>query len=433
MADHVRSTVSGRSVGASAAEVNMVGAGASDTRTAARRALGTLDIGPRASGAISAPATEPDDETSPAEGPSVARLALWGAGAAAAVVCVLFAATTDLGTRRAAAGVASIMSPPRDTASAIAQVAARSVETDRENRRLSDTVLALTSDRDRIAMRVDSVEREMGDLTGSIKRVTAQAAAARPTAVTPEAKPPELQASDIRPPETREAKLPSKTQDRQPITIASAKSAPSATADETPPVPQRKAITQPPLIPSIKPVVSMPPSPLGAIPQPKPASDDSMLNLALTAPVFGLDSKMPRTSWPAKTGAAPISDKPQKSSKPETAPAAAAPAPASTGSVQETPEPQPKAQLGIDLGPGMTMAKLRSRWNAFKATKGAEADNMMPLVMAREITPGKPVELRLIAGPVADINAAVELCATLVGTPFLCQPSVYDGQRLALH
>jgi hypothetical protein len=100
--------------------------------------------------------------------------------------------------------------------------------------------------------------------------------------------------------------------------------------------------------------------------------------------------------------------------------------------VPDPAEPQPKVELGVDLGPGLTMAKLRARWDAFKAAKGAAAAHMHPLVLFREITPGKPVELRLIVGPVADVNAAAQLCASLVGTQFLCQPSVYDGQRLAL-
>jgi hypothetical protein len=186
----------------------------------------------------------------------------------------------------------------------------------------------------------------------------------------------------------------------------------------------------------------MPPSPLGAIPQPKTTSD-SMLNLALTAPVFGLESKMPKSLWPTKTGPMPGEDSPKKTAAPE--PAAhpkteavsavshTAEAPATTGSIAEPAEPQPTVKLGVDLGAGTTMAKLRARWNSFKAARSKEAESMHPLVMAREITPGKPVELRLIVGPVADIKAAAQLCAGLVGTPFLCQPSIYDGQRLALH
>jgi hypothetical protein len=40
------------------------------------------------------------------------------------------------------------------------------------------------------------------------------------------------------------------------------------------------------------------------------------------------------------------------------------------------------------------------------------------------------VELRLIVGPVANAAAAARLCTAMVGA--VCQPAVYEGQRLAL-
>ena len=42
------------------------------------------------------------------------------------------------------------------------------------------------------------------------------------------------------------------------------------------------------------------------------------------------------------------------------------------------------------------------------------------------------IELRLVAGPVANAAAAARLCAALSSAGQTCQPAIFDGQRLAL-
>ena len=79
------------------------------------------------------------------------------------------------------------------------------------------------------------------------------------------------------------------------------------------------------------------------------------------------------------------------------------------------------------------MARLRTRWDAFRKSQGPAADGMRPLVSVRETAQNKPVEMRLVVGPLADVSAAAQLCASLAGSQFPCQPAVFDGQRLALH
>lgn len=90
----------------------------------------------------------------------------------------------------------------------------------------------------------------------------------------------------------------------------------------------------------------------------------------------------------------------------------------------------PKVEIGIDLGPGLSIARLRSRWEAFQKAQGASLNGVRPVVAIREINPNKPVELRLVVGPLAGIDVAVQLCQSLSGSPFPCQPAVFDGQRL---
>jgi hypothetical protein len=77
------------------------------------------------------------------------------------------------------------------------------------------------------------------------------------------------------------------------------------------------------------------------------------------------------------------------------------------------------------------MARLRQRWTAFKSAHGSLAEGLRPVVTVREMGQNKPLEMRLVAGPVADVQAATKMCAELVGTQFMCHPAVFDGQRLA--
>jgi hypothetical protein len=41
------------------------------------------------------------------------------------------------------------------------------------------------------------------------------------------------------------------------------------------------------------------------------------------------------------------------------------------------------------------------------------------------------MQLRLVAGPIGDAAAAARICATLTESDRSCEPSVFDGQRLA--
>jgi hypothetical protein len=42
------------------------------------------------------------------------------------------------------------------------------------------------------------------------------------------------------------------------------------------------------------------------------------------------------------------------------------------------------------------------------------------------------VELRLVVGPLANAATAARLCAALANAGTTCQPTVFDGQRLAI-
>ena len=131
-------------------------------------------------------------------------------------------------------------------------------------------------------------------------------------------------------------------------------------------------------------------------------------------------------------GETAVAPPPDVTNSVSTAQATASPAAKSDQTDQADSTDQPKVEIGIDLGPGLSIAGLRTRWEAFKKAQGATMNGIRPLVAIREISPKKPVELRLVVGPLAGIDVAVQLCASLSGSQFPCQPAVFDGQRLVL-
>src|SRR5262245_23868665 len=102
------------------------------------------------------------------------RLALWGAATAAALSVAVLAARTDVGSQRIAFAMTGRASQPDLQQRAInSQLAARTAETESEARRLADALRALTVDRDRLLTRLTLIERNVEDVTGSIKRQAA--------------------------------------------------------------------------------------------------------------------------------------------------------------------------------------------------------------------------------------------------------------------
>ena len=56
---------------------------------------------------------------------------------------------------------------------------------------------------------------------------------------------------------------------------------------------------------------------------------------------------------------------------------------------------------------------------------------MRPIIAIREGRAGQ-VDLRLVVGPIGNAAAAAKLCASLAAAGLSCQPTLFDGQRLAL-
>src|SRR5262245_24109207 len=86
-----------------------------------------------------------------------------------------------------------------------------------------------------------------------------------------------------------------------------------------------------------------------------------------------------------------------------------------------------KTEFGIDIGSAGSVDGLRSLWASFKERHEVLFEGLRPVVAIRD--GGKPgsVELRLVAGPLANAGAAVRLCAALSSAGHVCQPAVFDG------
>ncbi len=92
----------------------------------------------------------------------------------------------------------------------------------------------------------------------------------------------------------------------------------------------------------------------------------------------------------------------------------------------------PKVEFGVDLGSAQTIDGLRTLWAAMKGRHGLLLDGLRPLITIREKARPGSMELRLVAGPLANATLAARLCAVITAAGAVCQPAVFEGQRLAL-
>jgi hypothetical protein len=94
-------------------------------------------------------------------------------------------------------------------------------------------------------------------------------------------------------------------------------------------------------------------------------------------------------------------------------------------------EPMP-SELGVDVGGAANYEGLRALWRATKSTDPGLLDDLYPKVTVRENSKTHGVELRLVIGPIADADAASQLCTDLAEPHHYCQPVAFKGQRLSL-
>jgi hypothetical protein len=305
------------------------------------------------------------------------RLTVWGFGAVVAVGATVLAGRTDVGTARAKVAIATLRTAPVDLVAHPNNMLARRAPDDNE-KRLADEVRALTADRDRLAERLASLEHNLSDLTGSIARPPAPASNGAATNVSPPAAPADKADAPPAPAAVAAPQAPpinsgGSNDDRARTSTASATAAP--------PSPPQPGVGQP-----------------ADVPLPRPG------------PLATIQSYVSSTSSPA----AP---------------------PARVASANADTQPPPATADGgfaIDLGVATNVNTLRAHWGSVKTAHGALLEGLEPLVSVRKSARPGFTEFHLVAGPVADADAAARLCAALTSVRVPCRPAAYNGQRLDL-
>lgn len=89
-----------------------------------------------------------------------------------------------------------------------------------------------------------------------------------------------------------------------------------------------------------------------------------------------------------------------------------------------------RTEFGVDLGGAPSVASLRNSWERIRRNHSSSLEGLRPVIGIREGRGGQ-VELRLVVGPISNAGNAAKLCATLARTGMSCQPTIFEGQRLA--
>jgi hypothetical protein len=278
---------------------------------------------------------------------SLRRLAVWGGAATLALLLAVIASYSDANSRRLMAADAQKPGAPP------AQPASRLPEIDAQTQRLAGVVDGLAADRERLTARIGTIERNLEDVTGTIKRQATESSGAMPAA------PPAPEANLIA---------------AAPVTTPTTKELPKDAAKE---------VTTSPA-PAPGPLNILAARQPAAASEAQPAPTEVLANL----PIIRSD---------------------------ETAAA----------------EPSPKIDFGVDVGGAINFEGLRVLWTSTKSSNAALFEGLHPVVAVRENSRTKNVELRLVVGPLANIEGAAHLCANLSATRRYCQPVAFEGQRLA--
>jgi hypothetical protein len=276
---------------------------------------------------------------------SLRRLAIWGGAASLALLAAVVASYSDANSRRLMAADAQKAGEPS------LQAASRLPEIDAQTQRLAGVVDGLAADRERMAARIGTIERNLEDVTGAIKRQSAESGSAKTAALA--APPSGSAASAAAAPATKET------------VKESAKEVPNE--------------------------VAMAPVP---------------------GPLDILAARQPAVA-------------------PEAPPEAHADLPAIRSDDTTAADPPHKVEFGVDVGGALNFDGLRLLWTSTKGSNATLFESLYPVVAVRENSRTKNAELRLVVGPLANVETAARLCASLSAARRYCQPVAFEGQRLA--
>jgi hypothetical protein len=328
------------------------------------------------------------------------RLGSWGVATVGAVIVAVLAGQSSIGLHREQMASGDLARQQ--------QIQSFAKESQNEARRLASAIETLNSDRDRLYARVTVLEQGLDSVTGAIARQNS--APAWP---------------------------------------------PATTAPVTPEPPQQPAAQNPTPAPVVSPVAAAPAKPAEKPPADTvPAKDSSpaAVSPVAQAPQAQAPQNSPQNS-PAATPATPLMasksmlappDAPAGKLIPSETPISAiiaSPIPEVVASAQaaDTAERDPpkvavqRTEFGVDLGSANSLGGLRALWRGLlKSRSNAPLATLRPIIVVKESNSGLGMQLRLVAGPLADAAAAAKICAVMIESERTCETTVFDGQRLSM-
>lgn len=317
------------------------------------------------------------------------RLASWGAGSVAALVVAILATRSPAAINRDQLAAAELTRQSQ-------QVQWIAKESQNKARELAAAVDILNADRDRLYTRVTVLEQGLDSVTGALSRQPLPAAPATSSSSLA----PIIEPAPASPVPIAEADLigpvrPAGTHAAEPK--AAETKAPDLKATEAKATEAKAELPAPP---KISPVATVAPA---ASPAPaKPAEQKTEAPSA--------DQSIP----PAVTASLP---------------------PDPAAGISELPSANivRRTEFGIDLGSAKSIEGLRAVWRGAIKASPQHLASLQPIIVVKERNDGLGMQLRLVAGPLADAAEAAKVCASLLtenNRP--CETSVYEGQRLSL-
>lgn len=325
--------------------------------------------------------------------PDVTRYVIWGTisvctvlAAALSIALAVSATRTPVKPMQVAAKPAAAPTPSSSASPQLPAIPTRS-QTELEISRLQDALRALAAERDRLVNRVDQLERNVGDITASISKEKEKPA------------PPPPPQQNVR---TDNAIQPSRQSPAMPL--ARPDSAPGQQmAMQNAPRGQQRTMEDD---------------------DEPPASRNNAPNHPGTFNRTTQNARQqihPQPVPQAPPGANRLQYPQQQAMNSQ-----------GQFTTQSTDSTATRTEFAIDLGGEASIDGLRALWANIRGNHGAALEGLRPLVSVRDgVKPGT-VELRLVAGPLANASAAARACATLHQKGVPCQTTIFDGQRLAL-
>ena len=332
------------------------------------------------------------------------RLGSWGVATVGAVIVAVLAGQSSIGLRREQTASGDLARQQ--------QIQSVAKESQNEARRLASAIETLNSDRDRLYARVTVLEQGLDSVTGAIARQNSTPAWPQATTapVTPEPPQPAAQNPAPAPVVSPVAAAPAKPAEKLPADTALAKDSspgavsPVAQASQTQ-APQAQAPQNPPQNSS----AATPATPL-------------MAAKSMLAPPDARAVKL----IPSETPVSAITASP--------IPEVVASAPSADGAERDPPKVAvQRTEFGVDVGSANSLGGLRALWRGLlKSKSNAPLAALRPIIVVKESNSGLGMQLRLVAGPLADAAAAAKICAVMIESERTCETTVFDGQRLSM-